>query len=172
MVAYNRPQHLIYLSPQERQQDYTILSMFDAMYNGPITGAIFDGENPAVSDPDSEHVRHTLGNLDWLVCVDPFEQETAAFWKRPGVDPCSIRHHRLSVACAVAIEKYGSRSDSGRWAQWALEGWKFSGRSQVRHGHTCGPWPRLKALISDAPVANLSWPCLKYAGETDDALAD
>jgi hypothetical protein len=31
---------------------------------------------------------------------------------------------------------------------------------------------RLKALISDAPVANLSWPCLNYTGQTDDALAE
>src|SRR4030042_5162743 len=70
--------------------DYTILSMFDAMYNGQIAGAIFDGENPAVSDPASNHVREALGNLEWLVCIDPFEKETAAFWKRPGVHPADI----------------------------------------------------------------------------------
>jgi len=152
--------------------DYTILSMFDAMYNGQITGAIFDGENPAVSDPDSEHVRHALGELDWLVCIDPYEQETAAFWKRPGVDPATISTTVYLLPAAVAIEKYGSRSDSGRWVQWHWKGGNPPGQARSDMDILVDLGQRLKGLISDAPVANLSWPCLKYAGETDDALAE
>ena len=71
------------------------------MYNGTIKGPYFDGENPAVSDPDSEHVREALGNLDWLVCIDPFETETAAFWKRPGVDPAT--YTPPSICCPQPV---------------------------------------------------------------------
>jgi anaerobic selenocysteine-containing dehydrogenase len=159
-----------YLS--RKTADYTILSMFDAMYNGQIAGAIFDGENPAVSDPDSEHVRHALGNLSWLVCIDPFEQETAAFWKRPGVDPATINTTVYLLPAAVALEKWGSRSDSGRWQQWHWKGGNSPGQARSDMDIITDLGQRLKALISDAPVANLSWPCLKYTGETDDALAE
>jgi formate dehydrogenase major subunit len=166
-----------YLS--RKTADYTILSMFDAMYNGHITGAIFDGENPAVSDPASDHVREALGNLSWLVCIDPYEQETAAFWKRPGVDPATISTTVYLLPAAVAIEKYGSRSDSGRWQQWHWKGGTPPGLArsdmdiitqlgdELKNG-TIDPGNQ----ITDTQIQNLSWPCLKYAGETDDALAE
>jgi len=163
----------------KKTADYTILSMFDAMYNNLIDGAIFDGENPAVSDPDSEHVRHALGNLSWLVCIDPYEQETAAFWKRPGVDPATISTTVYLLPAAVALEKYGSRSDSGRWVQWHWKGGNPPGQARSDMDIITQLGDELKNgtidagnIIADAQIQNLSWPCLKYAGETNDALAE
>jgi formate dehydrogenase major subunit len=162
--------------------NYTILSMFDAIHNDLVPGAIFIGENPAVSDPDSEHVREALGHLDWLVCVDPYETETAAFWKRPGATPGSIGTTVYLLPAAVGIEKYGSFSNSGRWAQWAYRGGNPPGYEPGFAAGVTGAKAdmdiltelglRLQAIIADAPVLSLSWPCLNYAGETDDALAE
>jgi len=160
-----------YLS--RKTADYSILSMFDAMSTpGVIKGAIFDGENPAVSDPDSEHVRHVLGNLEWLVCMDPFEQETAAFWKRPGVDPTTINTTVYLLPTAIALEKWGSRSNSSRWKQWHWRGGTPPGEARADMDILVDLGQRLQGLIADAPVANLSWPCLNYVDETDDALAE
>ena len=152
--------------------DYTILSMFDAMYNGTIDGAIFDGENPAVSDPDSEHVRHALGNLDWLVSIDLFETETNAFWKRPGVNPSTISTTVYLLPAACALEKWGSRSNSSRWVQWHWQGGTPPGEAKADMDILVDLGTRLQGLISDDPVANLSWPCLNYSGQTNDALAE
>lgn len=166
-----------YLYLSRKTADYTILSMFDAMYNNQIRGAIFDGENPAVSDPASDHVREALGHLNWLVCIDPFEQETAAFWKRPGVDPATINTTVYLLPAAVALEKYGSRSDSGRWQQWHWKGGNPPGeaKSDMEILTTLGQ--KIKALyasggVTPAPIRDLNWPCLNYTGQTDDALAE
>jgi len=166
----------------KKTANYTILSMFDGIHNDLVPGAIFIGENPAVSDPDSEHVRETLEHLDWLVCVDPYETETAAFWKRPGATPGAIGTTVYLLPAAVGIEKYGSFSDSGRWPQWAWRGGNPPGYTPSFAAGVTGAKPdmdiltelgkRLKVLIADAPVANLNWPCFNYTGQTDDALAE
>jgi len=169
------PNSYLYLS--RKTADYTILSMFDAMYNNQIRGAIFDGENPAVSDPASDHVREALGHLNWLVCIDPFEQETAAFWKRPGVDPSTINTTVYLLPAAVALEKYGSRSDSGRWQQWHWKGGNPPGQAKSDMEILTILGQKIQALynaggVSPDPIKKLSWPCLKYTSETDDALAE
>jgi formate dehydrogenase-N alpha subunit len=169
--------------------NYSILSMFDDMYHDKIVGAIFDGENPAVSDPASEHVREALGHLDWLVCIDPYEQETAAFWKRPGVNPADIGTTVYLLPTAVALEKYGSRSNSSRWVQWHWKGGKSPGENLLPDYGARSDMDILTQLgdelkngtidsgniIADDQIQNLSWPCLKYDPlhpVTDDALAE
>jgi len=159
--------------------DHSILTMFHEMYNGNIKGAIFFGENPAVSDPQSEHVREALGKLEWLVCADPFENETNAFWKREGVDPSTITTTVYLLPAAVALEKYGSRSNSARWVQWHWKGGKSPGEDLLPDYGAKADMDilvdlgsRLKSAITDAPVTDLCWPCLGYSGQTDDDLAE
>jgi anaerobic selenocysteine-containing dehydrogenase len=158
-----------YLS--KKTADYSILTMFHEMEAGNITGFICDGENPAVSDPDSEHVRHVLEKLDWMVCIDPFETETAAFWKRPGAEPSTIGTDVYLLPCKVSIEKWGSRSNSSRWAQWHYGGpAPGEAKSDLEIITLLGQ--AMKTRIAAPQVANLSWPCLNYSGESDDALAE
>lgn len=59
-----------------------------------------------------------MENLDWLVCVDPFETETAAFWKAPDADPSKIGTEVFLLPAACSYEKDGSITNSGRWIQW------------------------------------------------------
>ncbi len=55
----------------------TLVKMVEAAERGEIRGLYIMGENPLVTDPDSNHVRHALENLDLLVVQDIFLTETA-----------------------------------------------------------------------------------------------
>jgi formate dehydrogenase major subunit len=51
----------------------------DAALAGQVRGMLIVGENPAMSDPDTAHVRQALARLEHLVVQDIFLTETAAF---------------------------------------------------------------------------------------------
>ncbi|WP_221930900.1 formate dehydrogenase subunit alpha [Telmatospirillum sp. J64-1] len=57
----------------------TVVEICDAALKGDIKGLYVMGENPAMSDPDLDHVRAALAALDHLVVQDIFLTETAAF---------------------------------------------------------------------------------------------
>ncbi|MEM7828514.1 MAG: molybdopterin-dependent oxidoreductase, partial [Candidatus Aenigmatarchaeota archaeon] len=173
-VAFN------YLPKKQAGKDQSILSIFDAMYNGELKGFICDGENPAVSDADSRHVRHALRELDWMVCIDPFETETAAFWK-VDLDGNPLTPEQMAsigttvylLPCAVSIEKYGSRSNSGRWIQWHFKGGNPPGEAKPDIEIITLLGQALQSLYSsssnpkDDPIKKLKWPCLNYSTSDD-----
>ncbi|MFY8064393.1 MAG: molybdopterin oxidoreductase family protein, partial [Usitatibacteraceae bacterium] len=55
----------------------TVVEIIDAACDGRIKGMYVMGENPAMSDPDSNHARAGLANLEMLVVQDIFLTETA-----------------------------------------------------------------------------------------------
>jgi formate dehydrogenase major subunit len=55
----------------------TVVEIMDAAYDGQIKGMYVMGENPAMSDPDANHARAGLANLEMLVVQDIFLTETA-----------------------------------------------------------------------------------------------
>ena len=55
----------------------TVVEIMDAVHAGQIRGMYIMGENPAMSDPDANHARQALAELDWLVVQDIFLTETA-----------------------------------------------------------------------------------------------
>ena len=55
----------------------TVVEIMNAAYDGAIKGMYIMGENPAMSDPDLDHARAGLANLDHLVVQDLFLTETA-----------------------------------------------------------------------------------------------
>lgn len=98
--------------------DYSHISMFEAMYAGDIKGFICLGQNPAVCGPNVRMERKALEKLDWLVTIDLWETETAAFWKGPEADPAQIDTEVFLLPAASSVEKEGSITNSGRWSQW------------------------------------------------------
>lgn len=56
----------------------TVVEMINAACDGSVKGMYIMGENPMVSDPDIQHVKEGLENLDFLVVQDIFLTETAA----------------------------------------------------------------------------------------------
>jgi len=98
--------------------DQSHVAMFEAIDQRRVRGLVLLGQNPAVSGPDVGRVREALEKLDWLVAVDLWETETATFWKRPGATPQEIPTEVFLLPAAASMEKEGSVTNSGRWAQW------------------------------------------------------
>jgi formate dehydrogenase major subunit len=57
----------------------TVVEIMDAIHNDEIKGMYIMGENPAMSDPDTNHARAALAKLDHLVVQDLFLTETATY---------------------------------------------------------------------------------------------
>ncbi|QFT64777.1 formate dehydrogenase subunit alpha [Roseivivax sp. THAF30] len=66
-------------TPIDETPGLTVVEIMDRVYRGEIRGMYVLGENPAMSDPDVEHARRALANLDHLVVQDIFLTETAMF---------------------------------------------------------------------------------------------
>jgi formate dehydrogenase alpha subunit len=57
----------------------TLVEMVEAAYRKDINALYLMGENPVLSDPDVQHVRKALAQLDFFVVQDIFPSETAKF---------------------------------------------------------------------------------------------
>jgi formate dehydrogenase major subunit len=63
----------------DRKRGLTVVEIMDAVHADVIKGMYIMGENPAMSDPDLNHVREALAHLEHLVVQDLFLTETAAY---------------------------------------------------------------------------------------------
>ena len=61
-----------------------------------------------------------IDKLETLVVQELWETETAAFWRRPGVDPKSIATEVFLLPAAFFMEKGGTISELGRDGAVAL----------------------------------------------------
>jgi len=118
-----------YLPKCDASVNYTHIGMFEAMGQGKIKGLWVWGQNPAAGGPNSNGERQALGNLDWLVMADIWMNETAEFWKRPGVNSSAIGTEVFLLPAACSYEKEGSISNSGRWVQWRYKAAEPPGES-------------------------------------------
>ena len=82
----------------------TVVEIMNAAHDGQIKGMYILGENPAMSDPDLEHVRGALAKLEHLVVQDLFLTETA--WHADVVLPASAH-----------AEKWGTYTNTNRQVQ-------------------------------------------------------
>ena len=64
--------------PLDGKPGLTVVEIINAAYDGAIKGMYVEGENPAMSDPDTHHARVGLARLEHLVVQDIFMTETAA----------------------------------------------------------------------------------------------
>lgn len=53
-----------------------------------------------------------------MVVIDPFMLDTAEFWRAPGMSPGEVDTEVLYLPSTHWIERDGSFTNSGRWAQW------------------------------------------------------
>lgn len=102
--------------------EYAWLTLFDKMSTGKFKGLFAWGMNPACSGANANKNREALANLDWLVNVNIFPNETGWFWEGPDMNPETIKTEVFFLPCAVSIEKEGSVTNSGRWMQWRYKG--------------------------------------------------
>lgn len=101
--------------------------LFDRMYAGQIEGLISFGMNPVANGPNSLKMIQALGKLKWLIVVENFETETAAFWNAQKlaakeypnvVDSSGVATEVFLLPAACFAEKDGSFVNSSRWVQW------------------------------------------------------
>ncbi|MEP7330316.1 MAG: formate dehydrogenase subunit alpha, partial [Betaproteobacteria bacterium] len=64
-------------TPLDPKPGLTVVEIMDAVHAGEIRGMYIMGENPAMSDPDVNHARAALADLEMLVVQDIFLTETA-----------------------------------------------------------------------------------------------
>jgi formate dehydrogenase major subunit len=143
-------------------KSYSWLDIFDEMYKGSIKGFFAWGMNPACSGANSNKVRKALANLDWMVNVNIFDNETGSFWRGPGMKPEQIGTEVFMLPCCVSVEKEGSITNSGRWMQWRYEGPKPMGLSKPDGDIICELGLKLKELyqkdgVFPEPILNLKW---------------
>ena len=112
-------------------QNASWLMLFDRMFKGNIQGFFAWGQNPACSGSNAGKVRKGLAKLDWMVTVNLFDNETASFWKGPGMNPAEIDTEVFFLPAAASFEKEGSITNSGRWAQWRYRAVKPLGDSRA-----------------------------------------
>lgn len=98
--------------------DYSHLYIFDRMYKGGIKGGLCFGHNPCQSIPNIHKVRKAWDGLDWVVMGEVFHNETTDNWRRPGVDPKTVKTEVFLLPSAYRAEKDGTISNSGRWHMW------------------------------------------------------
>jgi hypothetical protein len=105
-----------------------------------------------------------LANLEWLVCVDLWETETAAFWKPtvpgdgtsdaigiPGMHTEDINTEVFLLPAAGSYEKEGSVTNSGRWSQWRYKAINAPGNALDDLSIINELGKRLKALYQPLP---------------------
>jgi formate dehydrogenase major subunit len=114
----------------DETQNASWLNLFDAMLDGKFKGFLAWGQNPACSTSNAGKARKALGKLDWMVTVNLFDNETASFWRGPGLNPADVKTEVFFLPCAASVEKEGSLSNSGRWAQWRYTAVPPAGQSK------------------------------------------
>jgi len=105
--------------------DHSHLPIFVEMAEGKIKGMIVTGQNPATSI-NSSFQRKAMRNLDWMVVLDSYETETAAFWRDvvgndidgTRVSPKDIKTEIFFIPAAHIAEKDGSMTQTQRTIQW------------------------------------------------------
>lgn len=104
--------------PKLGNKNYSHIALFEAINERIIKGLFLWGQNPAVSGPNSRFERKALEKLEWMVCIDLWNTESASFWHAPGVDSEKIETEVFLLPAAAHFEKEGSVTNSGRWIQW------------------------------------------------------
>jgi formate dehydrogenase major subunit len=82
----------------------TVVEIMDAIHAGQIRGMYIMGENPAMSDPDTNHAREALAMLEHLVVQDLFLTETAF-------------HADVILPASAFPEKWGTFTNTNRQVQ-------------------------------------------------------
>jgi formate dehydrogenase major subunit len=122
------------------------LTIYDKAYHGKMEGIMLSGMTASSIGPDSNRVMQALGKLKWLVVMDAFPTTSSEFWHAPGADPASIQTEVYLLPATHWIEKDGSFTNSGRWAQWKEQVIEPQGDARHDHWILAAVFDRVKKL--------------------------
>jgi formate dehydrogenase major subunit len=146
------------------------LMLFDKMFKGQFEGFFAWGQNPACSGANSNKTRAALAKLKWMVNVNLFDNETASFWKGPGMNPKDIQTEVFMLPCVSSIEKEGSLTNSSRMAQWRYKAVDHLGQSKPDADIMNELFLKVRELYKKGggkfpdPITKLTW---NYGKEVD-----
>jgi formate dehydrogenase major subunit len=152
-----------WLPKLDEGQNGSWLVLFDQMFKGKFEGFFAWGQNPACSGANAGKVRKALAQLKWMVNVNLFDNETGSFWRGPGMNPKDVQTEVFLLPCASSVEKEGSITNSGRWAQWRYKAIDPIGQSEPDAEIMNELYQRVKNLYQkqggkfSAPIVNLTW---------------
>ncbi len=98
-----------------------------------------------------------------MVNINLFDNETGSFWKGPGMNPKDIQTEVFLLPASSSVEKEGSLSNSGRWAQWRYKAIDPIGQSKPDSEIMNELYFRVKSLYQKQggkfpePIVNLTW---------------
>jgi formate dehydrogenase major subunit len=140
------------------------MSIFDQSLKGKMEGLLLSGMTATSIGPDSNQVLQALSNLKWLCVMDAFPTTSSEFWQAPGIDAASVKTEVFLLPATHWIEKDGSFTNSGRWAQWKEAVLPPEGESRHDHWIMAELFGRVRALYQQqggkfpAPVLQLALP--------------
>ncbi len=144
-------------------EDHSDLAMFVTMKDGKMKGFFSMGQNPAGGGVNAGFHRAALEKLDWMVVRDLYEIETAAYWKRPGVDPTKIPTEVFFLPAASHVEKEGSFTNTQRLIQYRDQAVDAPDDARSENWFLTELYIRMKNLYKDStrerdkPIQNLTW---------------
>lgn len=95
----------------------TVVEVIDAILQDKVRGVYIMGENPSMSDPDTQHTRKALAKLDHLVVQEIFMTETAMFAD-------------VILPASAFPEKRGSFSNTNRQVQMVRPALQMPGKAR------------------------------------------
>jgi len=161
--------------PKLDHRDHSHIGMYKYMGEGEVKGLICWADNPAVTGPSAGHKREYQTKLEWLVSVDIFENETAAFWKAPGMNPAEIETEVFLLPATAAYEREGTKANSGRWIQWQWQAQNPPGECKADLQIVYELFKKVQEKYADGsgafpdPIVKANW---NYGKDEDPAQVD
>ena len=156
-------------------QNSSWLTIHNEARAGRLDGIIYAGFTGVSVGPDATRMAESIGKLKWLVIVDPLATTASEFWRAPGAKPADIKTEVLFLPATHWIEKDGSFTNSGRWAQWKYKALQAPGEVKDDNWIMGNLFLRLRDLYRKEggalpdPVLNLTWP---YSNPSNPALEE
>ena len=143
--------------------DHSDLPMFISMKDGKMKGLFLMGQNPAAGGVNAGFHRAAMEKLEWLVVRDLFEIDSAAYWKRPGIDPTKIGTEVFFMPAASHVEKEGSFTNTQRLIQYREKAIEPPDDARSEPWFITELYERLKNMYKDStrerdkPLLHLTW---------------
>ena len=158
--------------------DHSDLAMFVHMKDGGMKGFFLMGQNPAAGGVNAGFHRAAMEKLDWLVVRDMYEIETAAYWKRPGIDPAKIKTEVFYLPAASHVEKEGSFTNTQRLIQYRDKCVEPPDDARSEPWFLTELCLRLKKLYRDStkgrdrPIQDLTWDYRREGTKLEPVVED
>jgi formate dehydrogenase major subunit len=160
--------------------DHSHIATAASMADGKVQGFIVFGQNPAAGSPHASLHRKALRQLEWMVVVDLYETETAAFWYSgpENPDPADIKTEVFMIPTAAPAEKDGTFTNTQRLLQFHDKAVDPPGdaRSDLWFVYQLGR--RLKELYRDSTrlrdqgLLNLTWDYMPSEPDPEFRITD